>query len=335
MAAAETTFEKLALVLESTRGTAITTPTHYVPLDGMITPREEWYSPIESRGTLAEFYREARTRQWSEWTAEGGADPNYLPVLLNMLVKTNASPTTPTNGVLTRLWSFVPTMTSDDIKTATMMWGDPNNQIFQSAYNVATNFELTADASGTDGVTMTIGGFGKSPTKVSAPTYPSQAVGSLLLPGKMQLWMDTSLAIGTTEITGRVISANFVLDNKIARKHLAGGVTGNLEFTRIGRGRRHAESTVAFELADQTQYDLWAAGTSVKLRVRISGDLIESVTPDYYSYCQWDIYGKLRLNDWGTLEDTNRTVEFTVFSKYDSTLGADWALYVQNALATL
>lgn len=335
MAAAEVSFEKLALALESTRGTAVTTPTHYIPMDGMITPREDWYSPTEARGTLAEFYREARVRQWSEWSAEGGVDVNYLPVLLNMLVKANSSPSTPTNGVLTRLWTFTPTMTSDDLKTATIMWGDPNNQIFQSAYNTATDFEMTADASGTDGVTMTMSGFGQTPSKVSTPTYPSQAVGSLLLPGKMQLWMDTSSSIGTTEITGRVISSRFTLANNVSRKHMAGGTSGNLQFTKIGRGRRHAEATIAFELTDQTQYDLWAAGTEIKLRVRISGDQIEAVTPTYYEYVQFDIYGKLRLNDWGVLEDTNRTVEFTVMSKYDSTAGYDWALYVQNQKATL
>ena len=38
-----------------------------------------------------------------------------------------------------------------------------------------------------------------TPTNVDAPTYPAAlTTGDILIPGAMQLWIDTSSAIGTT-----------------------------------------------------------------------------------------------------------------------------------------
>src|SRR6476620_4502560 len=133
MASAELAYEYLAIALEATRGTAVTPPTAYLPFKGMVKPIREKYRPEESRGTLAKNYRSKTVRTSSEWSGEGGLDPNYCPLVFNLFMKAVTTPTTPTNGVLTRLWTFVPTMTSDDLKSATFYFGDPNVQIFQSA----------------------------------------------------------------------------------------------------------------------------------------------------------------------------------------------------------
>jgi hypothetical protein len=74
---AELAFEALALGLESTRGTLIDPPTHYVPMVGLVTPRTEYYEPEESRGTLVRRYRQQAVRKFVEWTAEGGGSTRY------------------------------------------------------------------------------------------------------------------------------------------------------------------------------------------------------------------------------------------------------------------
>jgi hypothetical protein len=335
MAAAELPFEYFALALEATRGTAVTPPTHYLNMAGMITPEDEWYTPDESRGTLASAYRSRRVRQSAGWSADGPLDVNALPVLANMFVKAVTAPTTPTNGILTRLWTFVPTMTSDDLKSATLFWGDPNAQIFRAAYAMGDTLTISSDASGTDGATMSASGYAQFPTKVSAPTLPAQANGEIVVGGRMQVWLDTSSAIGTTAVTGRVVSATHSIPAGTVRKWLANGPTGNLDFTRVGRTKRRITTTVVMELADMTQYDLYTGDSVAKLRVRHNGPLIESVTPDYYYYVEVDTYGRMRLTNWGDLEGANRTVEFTIDSEYDTTLGADFALRVQNTRTTL
>lgn len=332
MAAAELAFEYFALALETTRGTAVTPPTHYAPMSGTLTPGTDFYRPEESRGTLATTYRSKAVRRSAEWTMEGGADPNYAPLLFSIAVKGGVSPTTPGGATLARLWTFTPDMTADTIKSFTAYFGDPNSQIWQSAYCMANELTISADASGTDGATMSISGFGKFPAKVSPPTLPGQTVGDLLMPGAMQVWLDTSSAIGTTELIGRVVSAELTVSNELSQKHLAAGPTSDLSFSKVGRGKRTVESSVVFELADTAQYDLYAAGTPVKMRVRINGDLIEGAL---YSYIEWDVFGPLDQFSWGDLEGTNRTMEFTITSQYDSTAGADFVLRTQNTKTSI
>lgn len=329
---AEITFEYLALALEATRGTAVTPPTHYANLLGTITPRTGRYRPDESRGTLARSHRSKLTRKWAEWQGQGPLDVDLLPVFLNMIAKSVTSPSTPVGATLSRLWEFVPNMTADDLKMATMYWGDPNVQIFQGAFGYANQLAINGDGSSEDGATMQLSGMTQFPSKVSAPTLPSQITGELISGINMQLWLDTSSAIGTTEVTGRVVSANHSLPGGIAPKFIAAGPTADLTYTRIGRAKRQLTTTVVLELLDTTQYDIFAADSTVKLRVRHNGPLIEA---GFYYYVEADTYGKLDLTDWGELEGTNRTLTLQVLSEYDATLGADWRMAVQNQRTAL
>lgn len=343
MPAGELAFEKLALALETTKGTAIATPTHYLPLSGSMKPIREIYRPDETRGTLAEYYRAKTVRADMEWDAEGGLDPNYMPLLFNLFVKGGVtSPTTPTNGVLTRLWTFAPAMTTDTLNSATMVFGDPNVQVFQSAYTMGEELTISADATGTDAATVSAKGWGQFPTRVSAPTFPAQSIGDMVMPGAMQLWIDTSSAIGTTEVTGRFISTEWTIPTGLVRKHYAGGPTASLNFTKHGVGKRHAEAKITVELNDVSvgaggEYRLWEADTVVKMRIRLNGSLIETVASPgpYYSYVQLDIYGPLDSFDWGDVEGTNRTMTFTVMSQYDATAGYDFALLCQNTRTSI
>jgi len=341
MPSAELPLELFGLALEATRGTAVTPPTHLIPVAGMITPFRTKYRPEEARGTLEEIYRSKTVRTGCNWSIPDSlADPNYAPVLFNMLLKANSSPTTPTNGVLTRLWTFVPTITSDDLKAATLYAGDPNVQTFQAAYCMADELTVSADATSEDGATWALKGMGRFPTRVAAPVFPAAIPGDLLMPGAMQLWLDTSSAIGTTEVTGRFIKSDWTIPTGVSYKNYANGPTGGLNFTKTGRKKRHAEATIEVELNDVSigvgkEYLTWEVDTIVKMRIRLNGGLIESVTPDYYSYIQLDIYGPLDAFEWGSVEDTNRTMRFTVQSEYNSTLGASFALYAQSQRTAL
>jgi hypothetical protein len=237
-----------------------------------------------------------------------------------------ANITIPAGGATTRLWTFAPTMNADDLDTLTFYWGDPNIQQFQSDYNLLDEMVISADASGTDGATVSIKGQGHFPAKQAPGAVPAMLEGPLLMPANMQLWIDT-VTIGTTPITGRVVSAEATIPSAVARKWLAAGPAGALEFQGIGRGKRHAEMKVVFELPDMTQYDLWTAHTDLKVRLRINGPLIEGVL---YNYVEVDIYGPFDALSWGEHEGTNRTAELTILSEYNDTAGYDFAVKVQS-----
>jgi hypothetical protein len=334
MAPAELAFEKLALALETVHGTAIANPTHYLNMVGRIVPSTSRSRRSRSDGTLAEYPASVITRKGSTFeTDDSDLDVNTLPVLANMAIKAVTSPSTPGGGTLSRLWTFAPTMTSDDLKSATIWWGDPGNQILRSTYNMIDELTISADASSEDGAMMSVTGYGKFPTSVAAPTYPSQIAPGLIIGQNMELWVDTSSAIGTTAITGRVVSTEWTIPAGTTQKYLAGGTTADLSFSRHGRLKRHAEANIVFELADMAQYDLFAAGTVAKTRIRLNG--MTAIETTLFPYVELDIYGPYDFDSWGDLEGSNRTIALTILSEYDATAGYDFALKVQNARATL
>lgn len=323
---AEIAFEYLLAGLESTRGTPPANPTHYLPLAGTLTPKKERYRPNESRGMLAEYFRSVDVRHWAEFEAKGGADVYILPLLLNTLVKGGVStPTTPPGATAARLWEFPPTMDADDLQAMTLWFGDPNVQVFRSTYCMVDELTITGEASGTDGVTMSVKGQGRFPTKNVPGSVPTILQAPLLVPGAMQVWIDTA-NIGATEVVGRVASAEITIPLGGTRKWLAAGPSAGLDFQALGRGKRHAELKLTLELPDLTQYDQWEAATTLKTRVRFNGPLIET---GFYHFVEFDIYGPFDGLDLGENEGS-RTIELTILSEYDVAAGYDFCVRVQN-----
>ena len=101
---------------------------------------------------------------------------------------------------------------------------------------------------------------------------------------------------------------------------------------KLGRKKRHAVVTFEFEIDDYTQYDLFAADTVIKARLRFNGPLISGT---YYHYVEVDVYGTLDDLEWGEHAESNRTIKFTTLSEYDSTLGADFSMKIQNTRSGL
>lgn len=335
--ASELFVERLHGVLESARGTAINTPTHSFNMTGLLTPAVSHWSPAESRGEMASMYRDKIVRKGAAWSIGGAVDVNYLAWFLNMGVIPNTSPSTPTNGVLTRLWAFVPTFTADDIKTATIIW-DLDAQSLQSDYATVEQITLSNDATSEEGLTCQISGAAHFPGDVSTPTPATNIASTDLLAGQyMQLYLDTS-TIGSTEVTARVLQAQHVLTTGVTYKYLAAGpASQTLEYASLGRDKtaHNMITTLTLEVPDMTQYDQFTAGTTVMCRVRHSGSLIESVTPDYYNYVEVDTYGVMRNLSWGENAGSNRTLTVTIEGRKDSTLGAPYRIAVQNQRTSL
>lgn len=239
---------------------------------------------------------------------------------------TGADVTTPGGATLSRLWTFAPTMTADDLDAMTLWFGDPNIQVFRAGFAMPDEMVITADASGDDGVTLSLNGMSLFPEKVADPVVPDMLDAPLLMPGKMQVWIDAA-TIGTTPLAGRVVGATITIPSGITRKWLAAGPTSDLSFSAIGRDLRQATLALKLELPDMTEYDEFVAGTVLKIRVRVNGGLIEA---GFYFYLDFDIYGPLDSIDWGENAGSNRTLEATILSEYDETAGYDWCVRLQT-----
>lgn len=330
---AELAFEYLAAAIESAHGTAITAPTFFTNLFGNIQPNSTYYEPLESRGTRYRSYRTKRVRTWGIVSGNGPLDVLTLPYFMQASVQGGAvSPSEVETGV-TYLWEYVPTGDDDDVDSLTFWFGDPNVMVLQGAYGLLDSWTISGDASGTDGSTFALTGHTRTPTKVSAPTLPAQVSGDIMTGLNMQMWLDTSSVIGTTAITGRVISAQHVYTTNFTYKYLALGANpSHTSYNSHGLGRPRMVSTVTLELPDTAQFDL--DGQVVKLRVRHNGPLVTGSATNY-QYVEVDTYGRLRVGSWGELEGSNRTISFEVQSEVDSTLTADTRVAIQSGLDAL
>ena len=328
-------YEYLSLALEGTRFTAETTPDTMANVAGVMRWRKDYYEPNDSDGQLAQSRTEKVTRKWCEWQGQGPLDTAVLPYYLEMLVKGGITPSTPGGGTLSRLWDYVPTMDSDDVKLATIWWGDPNVLEMRAAGCFIQELRITNDATGNQGATMAVRGLGNYPA-ANSPTNPAQDIDPLIVPMNMALYIDTASAIGTTAITGRLIYAEHTIPSMIVPKFIPGGTASTLTYTDIGRGKRQgtnrAMTRIRLEVPDTTQFDQMDADTEVKLRVRHNGNLIEG---SLYYYVDVDMYGVLRFADWGEHAGTNRTLDLQLYSKIDATLGADYRIGVQNTETAL
>jgi hypothetical protein len=328
---AEIPFEYMLFGLESARGTKLDPPTHYLNMAGTVTPQTSVYRPNESTGTLAEYHRSAIVRKWSEWEGEGGADVYSIVPLLEMLIKGAGTIATPGGGTNSRTHTYAPTMTADNLKSGTFYWGDPNVQAFQADYGMIDELTLTADASSEDGVQMSAKGRAHFPAKDAPDSLPTRLVSPLLAPADAVLTIDAT-TIGTTPVTGRLISAEVMIPSGVTYKHIASGTIGSQEYALIGRQKRHAEMKLVLELPDLTQYDQWVAHTSLKTRLTFNGPIIEAALRNYI---QVDIYGTFDALEWGENEGSNRTLGLTIMSEYDSVAGFDFQVVVQNDRSTI
>ena len=332
----EIPFEGLYMGLEPTRGGALTDPTNRLNMTGTIMPHQEVFRPEDQLGSLALVGRSEIVRRWSTIEAEGALDNWTLPILANMVMGPVTTPTTPGVAVLSRLWTFLRVIGADTIKSAKFWWGDPAFQMFLASYAMADELGIEADASGTDGSTMTCNFTGQFLDDVAAPTLPGVSLSPLFVPKKMQVWMDTSSAIGTTELVARVIKASHTIPTGVTYKYPATGPAGGVTYSRTGRVATNPETTITLELLDMAQWALFENGDRVKLRVRHNGPKIETVSAtDFYNYVEVDMYGILDSPEWDSFEDSNRTINLTVVGEYEAGIGSDCRLAVQSTRTTL
>jgi hypothetical protein len=335
--AVELAFETLLASIESTRGTAIASPTHLIHLGGAVTPTKSLNRPPESRGVLAESFRTVMTRTGATFEiTEGPIDTAMLPFLLNGILDGNVtSATTPGGATNTRDWTFTRTMASDNLESYTLWFGDSSVRQLIGAYAMFVEATLSNDASTEDGV-LTFSANGecrKLATNSPIDAAPASIAGSMLPGQMMALFIDTSSSIGTTAVTGRLVSATHTLRTGVTFKYLGGGSSATLDFTTTGRSRvTGISTTLILELPDFTQYDNWLANDTLKVRVQHYGPLIEA---GFNHRVQVDTYGPFAALSWGTNADSNRTVELTIEGVFDSTLASDCQIVVRNASTTL
>ena len=328
---AEIDYEKSWGALESTRRTAVTPPTHDFNAPLLITPRKARRRGV-GQGSLVPNRKSVTARKDSTWDLPSHELDIYnLLFWASMAIDGSPAIATPAGGTNARTFTFSRDVSSDSLKSATLYGNDPNVKMFQIAGAMADELAVEM-TTGEDGgsITQAANGRGLFPTSLgSAPTAPTATNAPMLIPGLSQLWIDSSSAIGTTEIAdARLVGASFTIPTGVTYKYNAQGPSSTLGYAATGRTKQPATLDLSVEFFDTDEYDLWNSDTQLKTRLRLNGPIIEG---SLRHYVQLDIYGPFNEDfDWADLEGSNRLLDLSIDSEDNSTAGYDYVLVIQT-----
>ena len=198
------------------------------------------------------------------------------------------------------------------------------NDLIGTITAITSGTEFTVDIDSSGFTAYTSGG----EIDYVSPVAPAMTEAPLISPVNIDVYLDET-TIETTLLSGKVLAVSHSLDLDWGRKYTAAGKTAEKTYSRVGYGGHMMTTTLTMELDNMEQYEMMQNAADVKCRVYHYGPLIESVTPDYYYYLMVDTYGPLRFADFGEAAGTNRTVQFTIESEYDSAAGHDFQMAVQ------
>ena len=237
-------------------------------------------------------------------------------------------------------YTFVPSGTADDMKTATFEWnpGDETNaNVFRLPgtymeswgvdWTVGEEASFTSTLRASNMVTNGSGGF----TGMTA-AMPDRARNYLGGNRVVQVWVDTGAsAIGTTELLGRSISYTLSYDN--ARHYKTFGESPTTVHSS-GLGALDITASVQLEWSSRAQYDTFMAGTDTKLRVRFVGPAITGSTPAANESVTFDHYRQWTSQPWEDRDgNVTSTMDFTL--EYNTTAAQMFSAVAVNGLATL
>jgi hypothetical protein len=320
---------RIQIGLESTRGTLVAADT--ILLGALqYTDQRTFHQPEdEERNSLALVHRSTELTKATSLAYTGALTFEQALQFLSMGIKGDISPSTPTNGVLTRDWTFLPSLTADnDQDSFTVEYGD-DQQEYECGHVMAEQLEFAFAMGEVAQLSATL--FGQSTAKntftggLSVPTVED------VVSQTLKYYRDSAWAnLGDTEKSGTVANAVIRVPTGLTMVRYADGTT---EFSTYGAQKRAAEVelTVRHNAEGEALYDAYVAQTLMFIRLEATGSLIESVTPDYNKLFRFD--GAIRLSEPPQFfEDYNghNTVVLRGRTFHDPTSDNDMSFMVRN-----
>lgn len=314
--------------LETTRNTSVT-PTRLVYFDsGAHEQQVATIRPTEKRASYFEAFRSYPGIERNTLRFEGPATFDDLIWWANLHVKAVAAGT---GATADKTWAFVPTASTDDLKSATVQFGYADNiGATAPAWSLVgcLGEELTLtwakDSTLRFGSTLMSA---KGATQISAFTGAlSDRATTDALGTATTISIDSS-TIGTTA-DGDLMEASWVLTNGL-------GYLDTLDGSNVAKELlRPKPRTFRLQLSryyrNDTELDAYVAKTARKIRIVTTGPVLGSsnykVTLDVYAVT--DGYEKADVDGIGV-------ERLTLLPQYDTTATTDFSLTVVNSTASI
>lgn len=321
--------------LETTRGTDLAATRKVY---AQITP--SYQRPLldfqDTSGTFHARRRVGYAREKAGLTATDICTYEDLPWWLQMVVKGGVTATGDGGSPPAYPYVFNPTITSDDLKSATFEIGDVGNpyELHQCMANSAT---LRMDADNDSEPTwmldvemiardMMAGTFTGALTDRSTEVINARGT---------KLYIDDAGGtMGTTQVTGSLISASITINNNIHFKAFAEDTT-YVAADRVGRGAQEINAQFTFEFDSDTEFAKYRNSTPQQRLIRLESTGSQIHTgPTVNKRMRIDMWGY--WNSWSRGDrEGNLTATFGFAGFYDVTAAKTFQIEVVNALATL
>jgi len=306
-----------------------------------MAPNLNLYIPEdEERNSLAMIHRRTIVGQHSELKYDGSVTFEQIINLLAMALEGATDDagagliTTPSNGILTRDWTFEPTLVASAIQNAyTVQYGD-GSQAYQSSFVMCSQLAFTYAME--EPLVVSADLFGRLQTKVSFGGTPTELTVEDAVTQKTKIYGDTTWAgLGTTQLSDVLISATVTIPTGLGMTRYA---DGSLEFSAFTESKWGADVELVFKhnATGIAEYDKYIAGTTQFIRLETTGSEIEAVTPTYDKLFRLDL--ALHYTEPPTLfddENGENVVAMTGKTFHDPTAGRQLRAMVRNSQTAL
>jgi hypothetical protein len=227
-------------------------------------------------------------------------------------------------------YTFVPTAAVDDLKSATLEWGD-DFQAWQANFAMVDQLEIKG-APG-EPLTMTAAIVAKNRDESTFTAALGDRQVEVVLGRRAALYIDEpGGTIGTTAVAGKLIGFEHKISNKLARFYTMDDAD-NGALSDITRDDRVYDTKLRYRFNSVSEYQKWAANTERLISVKFTGT-DASGNGSFFRRAQFYLPGWYEDAVIGE-QDGAVTIEMTLNSRYSAALGYAASYQVVNALAAL
>jgi len=284
----------------------------------------------EERQSLIKNYRAVATKQFVELTGIEVA-PTFEDLAWWLQFFAKGGVTGVVEDTSAYRYTFTPTATADDLKTATIEVGD-NTQAYQVEFCVGTRLELTLARNAAS--SMTVDFLGKQATAATFTGALSDRVTEDINGALAAVYINASGGTIGTSLVTNVLDVKIGLETMQTQFWALNGSLASVDVYRNAPRSASVEMTMAFN--NTTEYAAFKAnflGDDPRLiRVKVLGSLVGAATS--YKTAQFDLYTVWAEAPFGE-QDGLRVIQLSGETVYYPGASKDWDFQVVNGLATL
>jgi len=229
-------------------------------------------------------------------------------------------------------YDFTPSTATDDLKSATMEHGAPDN-VYQTLMTMVNEWTVKGDIDGDATWMFTANLIGRNVTHVGGGFTGaiSDRDREFVKAAGTKLFIDDDPGdVGTTQVTAKFISFSLTWNNAIAPKRFMEDETQ--VSARVGRGARQITGQVRLEFTDDTEKALYRAGTARAIRILREGSIIHDAVPKSIAI---DIPSAYWLTPSDDPRENNMTLTFGFRAYTTADVGYPATITVVNDLSAL